>query len=53
MVVGSRRIAAFVPVVSACVAGLRALGAEPFVVPGMRSHGGATESCRSPRPTTW
>lgn len=40
--VGSRGIADIVPVVSACVAYLRALGAEPFVVPGMGSHGGAT-----------
>ncbi len=41
--VGSRGIADIVPLVSACVAHLRALGAEPFVVPGMGSHGGATE----------
>ncbi|MEO3749582.1 hypothetical protein [Streptomyces sp. B6B3] len=42
--VGSRGIADVVPVVAACVAHLRALGAEPFVVPGMGSHGGATEA---------
>ncbi|MFF0266959.1 DUF362 domain-containing protein [Kribbella sp. NPDC004536] len=40
--VGSRGITDLVPVVRACVAQLHSLGAKPFVVPGMGSHGGAT-----------
>ena len=40
--VGSRGIARLGEIVAALVAGLRAMGAEPFVVPAMGSHGGAT-----------
>jgi hypothetical protein len=40
--VGSRGIANLAAIVHALVAELRALGAEPFVVPAMGSHGGAT-----------
>lgn len=39
---GSRGITDRVALVRAAVSGLRALGAEPFVVPAMGSHGGAT-----------
>ncbi|GAA1557572.1 lactate racemase domain-containing protein [Kribbella lupini] len=39
---GSRGIRDLVPVVNAAVDWLRAAGAEPFVVPAMGSHGGAT-----------
>lgn len=38
----SRGITDQLPVLRACVEALRAAGAEPFVVPGMGSHGGAT-----------
>jgi uncharacterized protein (DUF362 family) len=40
--VGSRGVAAIDRIVAAVVAELRARGAEPFVVPAMGSHGGAT-----------
>lgn len=40
--VGSRGIDGLVEVVRAVIAGLRAAGCEPFVVPAMGSHGGAT-----------
>lgn len=39
---GSRGIRDIVPVTRAAVEWLRAAGAEPFVVPAMGSHGGAT-----------
>ena len=39
---GSRGIHDLVPVVRAAVDWLRSVGAEPFVVPAMGSHGGAT-----------
>ena len=39
---GSRGIAAIVPLTAAMVSVLRALGARPFVVNAMGSHGGAT-----------
>jgi uncharacterized protein (DUF362 family) len=39
---GSRGIANLPAIVRATVAGVRALGGEPFVVPAMGSHGGAT-----------
>ena len=39
---GSRGIANIVEILAACVRHLRALGAEPLVVPAMGSHGGAT-----------
>jgi hypothetical protein len=42
LAVGSRGIADISSIVSACVAELRARGADPFVVPAMGSHGGAT-----------
>lgn len=41
---GSRGIAAFPELLSAVVAEIRATGAEPFVVPAMGSHGGATDA---------
>jgi hypothetical protein len=40
--VGSRGIARLAEIVAALVRELRALGAEPFIVPAMGSHGGAT-----------
>jgi hypothetical protein len=40
--VGSRGIAELPRIVAALVAGLRARGAVPFLVPAMGSHGGAT-----------
>jgi len=40
--VGSRGIGRLPEIVATLVAALRALGAEPFVVPTMGSHGGAT-----------
>ena len=40
--VGSRGIARLAEIVAALVAGLKAAGAEPFVVPAMGSHGGAS-----------
>lgn len=40
--VGSRGITDLAPVVAATVAHLRDLGLEPFIVPAMGSHGGAT-----------
>jgi len=40
--VGSRGIANLVEVVCAVVALLKAAGAEPFIIPAMGSHGGAT-----------
>ncbi|MBO0708897.1 MAG: DUF2088 domain-containing protein, partial [Candidatus Dormibacteraeota bacterium] len=40
--VGSRGIGCLQEAVRATVAGLRSLGAEPFIVPAMGSHGGAT-----------
>jgi len=39
---GSRGIAAIDKVVKATVASLKEMGAEPFIVPSMASHGGAT-----------
>ncbi|HEV8633113.1 MAG TPA: lactate racemase domain-containing protein [Chloroflexota bacterium] len=39
---GSRGIAGLAQIAAALVRELRALGAEPFVVPAMGSHGGAT-----------
>ena len=39
---GSRGISHIEDILAACVATLRSLGAEPFVVPAMGSHGGAT-----------
>ena len=42
VLVGSRGIACIVPVVRSLVASLRSRGAEPFIVPAMGSHGGAT-----------
>ena len=39
---GSRGISHIEEIVAACAATLRNLGAEPFVVPAMGSHGGAT-----------
>lgn len=39
---GSRGIKGFVPVIKSLVAQLREWGAEPFIVPAMGSHGGAT-----------
>jgi hypothetical protein len=39
---GSRGISDFALILSALVAHLRALGAEPFIVPAMGSHAGAT-----------
>ena len=40
--VGSRGVADIVPVVVTLVATLRRYGAEPFIIPAMGSHGGAT-----------
>src|SRR5690348_7077918 len=40
--VGSRGIARLSEIVAALVRELRAAGAEPFIVPAMGSHGGAT-----------
>ena len=40
--VGSRGIGRLPEIVAALVAELRALGAEPFIIPAMGSHGGAT-----------
>ncbi|HEX4208094.1 MAG TPA: lactate racemase domain-containing protein [Ktedonobacteraceae bacterium] len=40
--VGSRGIADIAPIVRSLVATLRRYGAEPFIVPAMVSHGGAT-----------
>ncbi|MBE0602168.1 MAG: hypothetical protein IH611_00880, partial [Deltaproteobacteria bacterium] len=40
--VGSRGVAQIPLIVRVVVEELRALGAEPFIVPGMGSHGGAT-----------
>ncbi|WP_417722941.1 lactate racemase domain-containing protein [Salipiger sp.] len=42
LTVGSRGMAALEALVPAIVAALRAAGAEPFIVPSMGSHGGAT-----------
>lgn len=39
---GSRGISHIPEILSACVAALRERGAEPFIVPAMGSHGGAT-----------
>src|SRR5688572_26393506 len=39
---GSRGLTARVELLRGAIAGLRELGAEPFVVPAMGSHGGAT-----------
>lgn len=39
---GSRGLTARVELLRGAIAGLRAAGAEPFVVPAMGSHGGAT-----------
>ncbi len=40
--VGSRGVADIVPIVSTLVATLRRYEAEPFIIPAMGSHGGAT-----------
>ncbi len=40
--VGSRGISELVSIVRECVAAVRAAGGEPFIVPAMGSHGGAT-----------
>jgi hypothetical protein len=40
--VGSRGISGLAQVVRQVVQGLRSLGAEPFIIPAMGSHGGAT-----------
>lgn len=40
--VGSRGIGHLPRIVAALVSGLRSLGCEPFIVPAMGSHGGAT-----------
>lgn len=40
---GSRGLTARVELLRGTIAGLRDLGAEPFVVPAMGSHGGATD----------
>lgn len=42
--VGSRGIDRLPEIVAALVSQLRALGAEPFIIPAMGSHGGATPS---------
>jgi hypothetical protein len=42
--VGSRGIANYKTIVAAVVAKFRGLGAHPFLIPAMGSHGGATES---------
>lgn len=39
---GSRGISHIADILAECVAALRSLGAEPFIVPAMGSHGGAT-----------
>jgi hypothetical protein len=39
---GSRGISHIPQILGACVAALRELGAQPFIVPAMGSHGGAT-----------
>jgi hypothetical protein len=39
---GSRGISEIVTILAALVEGLRGLGAQPFIVPAMGSHGGAT-----------
>ena len=39
---GSRGIDCYVPLLRELVACLKALGAEPFIIPAMGSHGGAT-----------
>lgn len=39
---GSRGLTDRVPLLRGTISGLRALGAEPFVIPAMGSHGGAT-----------
>src|SRR5207244_12269817 len=39
--VGSRGIARLAEITAALVRELRALGAEPFIIPAMGSHGGA------------
>jgi hypothetical protein len=41
---GSRGLTGRVELLRGTISGLRALGAEPFVVPAMGSHGGATET---------
>src|SRR3990172_6132616 len=40
--VGSRGLSDLAVLVATTVSSLRALGAEPFIVPAMGSHGGAT-----------
>ena len=45
--VGSRGIGRLPEIVAALVSELRALGAEPFIVPAMGSHGGATAGGQS------
>jgi hypothetical protein len=41
---GSRGLSGRVELLRGTISGLRALGADPFVVPAMGSHGGATEA---------
>jgi len=45
--VGSRGVANLKEIVKAVVTELKALGTEPFIVPGMASHGGATAEGQS------
>ncbi|WNV75077.1 DUF2088 domain-containing protein [Geodermatophilus sp. DSM 44513] len=42
LAVGSRGIAGIQTIVQSCVSALREAGGEPFIVPAMGSHGGAT-----------
>jgi hypothetical protein len=48
--VGSRGIADLVPVVAALVEGPKRRGCEPFLVPAMGSHGGATPAGQEANP---
>ncbi|UFE73779.1 hypothetical protein [Pseudosulfitobacter pseudonitzschiae] len=50
---GSRGIADFPELLTAIVAEVRARGADPFVVPSMGSHGGATAEGRPPCWPSW
>ncbi len=50
---GSRGIDRIAEVIAACVAEVRTLGAIPFIIPAMGSHGGATaEGSSNSSPTT-
>ena len=46
---GSRGIANIPVILKTIIDELRALGTEPFIVPAMGSHGGATREASSPR----